>query len=694
MEYNLLKYFKSININLKHLSNNKYIYNNKLYYLTINDKINNKLKNNIINVEINTIKRNELFNKNNYTFSILNNLNPEHYIINNYSINDKIISNIHNKKRKLNDEIINDEIKNKKRKIDWINMISGSSVRNYFLNDTLLDWLSYYNIKNITDIPKKKILNSKFSKNIINKTLINYSHTQYIMEQGNIYENNIYAFLKDNYETIKIADEYYNRDEILFNKTIDSMKDGVPIIYQGVLHNYNNNTFGSPDLMIRSDYINKIFGYSVIDDEDIKLTSPKLNLSYYYIIIDIKYSTVHFNSSGIYILNNNNTPAYKGQILIYNLALQNISGLEFNKSFILGKDFKFGISKLGLIDYKNSNLDIMYKDKLNKALEWIRLVRNEGHNWCLLPVPTKKELYPNMNNKKDDPYKLIKYELAERIYEITQIWNVQIIHRNNAHNLNILSWNDPKCTTNTLGIKGKNAIKIDNILNINRSDTDIIKPDIIKYNDNKWRNLNTNELEFYIDYETISSNIDINSNNIYNNFIFMIGVGFINNSNNWDYKCFICKNINDETNMLDNFWIYINKILIEYNKNEPRFIHWTHAEKSTYTKKLIQYPSLPKKNFIDLHQVFIEESIYLKGSLNYTLKSIAKSMYNHNLIKSTWNENSNCLNGLDALLIATNIYNKNIIINDENKEILEIKRYNEIDCKVLYEIINYLRLNH
>ena len=68
MEYNLLKYFKSKNINLKHLSNNKYIYNNKLYYLTINDKINDKLKNNIINVEINTIKRNELFNKNNYTF--------------------------------------------------------------------------------------------------------------------------------------------------------------------------------------------------------------------------------------------------------------------------------------------------------------------------------------------------------------------------------------------------------------------------------------------------------------------------------------------------------------------------------------------------------------------------------------------------------------------------------------------------
>jgi hypothetical protein len=700
MEHHILKYLNSININLKHIKNNNYIYNNTLYNLIINNNNNNKNKN-IINIVVKQIKRYELFNNKKYTFSILNNLQPEHYIIDNYTINSDIINSDiinsdiinSNKKRKLEDN--NNNISNKKINIDWINMVSGSSVRNYYLKDPLLDWLSYYNIKTINDIPKKKnVFSNVFSKNITKKNLINYNHTQYIMEQGNKYENIIYSYLKDNYETIKIANDYYNRDEILFNETIKYMTLGTPIIYQGVLHNYNNKTFGSPDLMIRSDYINKIFGYSVINDEELKLNSPKLNLPYYYIIIDIKFSSIHFSSDGIHILNNNNTPAYKSQILIYNLALQNITGLIFNKSFILGKDFQFGISKLGLIDYENSKLDIMYNNTLNNALEWIRLVRHDGHNWCLLPIPTIKELYPNMNNKKDEPYRFIKNDLAEKIYEITQIWNVQINHRNNAHNLNIISWNDPKCCANILGIKGKNGDKIDNILNINRSDTDIIKPDIIKYNENNWRIINNNQLEFYIDYETITSNIDVVSNNIYNTFIFMIGVGYIDESNIWQYKCFISKNINDEINMLDEFWIYINEILKLYNKIEPRFIHWCHAEKSTYNKKLIQYPKLPQKNFIDLNKVFIEESIYLKGALNYTLKSIAKTMFNHNLIESTWNDNSQCVNGLDALLIATNIYNKNIDISDNIKEIQDIKNYNEIDCKVLYEIITYLRTHH
>ena len=729
MEQHIIKYLKSVNIILKHnKKNNNYIYNNKLYNLFINNNTNN---NNSINVIVNKIKRYELFNNKYYTFSILNNSQPEHYMIYNYTINNNDDDcRIINKKRKLDNN--EDTSNNKKHKdtsnkkkhidIDWKNMVSGSSVRNYFLKDPLLDWLSYYNIKNINDIPNKKNIRNNVSSNIVSsnivcnnnivssnivsnnnvstklnitkKNLINYTHTQYIMEQGNIYENNIYSFLKDNYDTIKIANDYYNRDEFLFNETIKYMKLGTPIIYQGVLHNYNNNTYGSPDLMIRSDYINDIFGYTVIDDEEIKLISPKLNLSYFYIIIDIKFSTIYFSSDELHILNSNNTPAYKSQILIYNLALQNISGLLFNKSFILGKDFKFGISKLGLIDYENSKLDSIYKNTLNNALEWVRLVRNEGHNWKLLPIPTIKELYPNMNNKKDDPYKNIKSELAEKIYEITQIWNVQINHRNNAHNLNINSWNDPNCNTNTLGIKGKNAIKIDNILNINRSDTDIIKPDVIKYNENNWRLINDNELEFYIDYETITSNIDVTSNNIYNNFIFMIGVGYIDNSNNWIYKCFISKNINGESKMLVDFWIHINQILKLYNKTDPRFIHWCHAEKTTYNKKLIQYPKLPQKNLIDLNKVFIEESIYLKGALNYTLKSIAKSMFNHNLISSTWNENSKCVNGLDALLIATNFYNKNTDITDEISEIQEIKKYNEIDCKVLYEIINYLRINH
>ena len=72
------------------------------------------------------------------------------------------------------------------------------------------------------------------------------------------------------------------------------------------------------------------------------------------------------------------------------------------------------------------------------------------------------------------------------------------------------------------------------------------------------------------------------------------------------------------------------------------------------------------------------------------MKSIAKSLYKHKLIKSCWDENSPCSNGLNAMVLANNIYNKNV--NIEFEPIMkEIVRYNEIDCKVMWEIHNLMR---
>ena len=43
------------------------------------------------------------------------------------------------------------------------------------------------------------------------------------------------------------------------------MKAGYDIIYQGVLHDYNNHLYGSPDLLIRSDKFNQIFNMTYLN---------------------------------------------------------------------------------------------------------------------------------------------------------------------------------------------------------------------------------------------------------------------------------------------------------------------------------------------------------------------------------------------------------------------------------------------
>jgi hypothetical protein len=126
-----------------------------------------------------------------------------------------------------------------------------------------------------------------------------------------------------------------------FYETINLMKKGVNIIYQGVLHNYNNKTFGVPDLIVRSDYVNKLLNNNIIDKEEEKLKSNKLGINFHYKIIDIKHCSIPFRKDNKHILNESSVPAFKGQLYIYTLALNKIQGIKINKAFIWGKKYSY-----------------------------------------------------------------------------------------------------------------------------------------------------------------------------------------------------------------------------------------------------------------------------------------------------------------------------------------------------------------
>jgi hypothetical protein len=355
---------------------------------------------------------------------------------------------------------------------------------------------------------------------------------------------------------------------------------------------------------------------------------------------------------------------------------------------------------VGIIDF--DNIDFCYIESTNNAIKWVRKVRNEGFNWCLLPFPCHSELFPNMKNEKDGHWRIVKKQLNIEIYEITDIWNCGIEKRKQAHLNNVLSWMDPLCTAEIMGFNKdtKTAQIIDKILNINRQDKEIISPNKIIYDRENWDNIDNDIFEFYLDFETLNSNfgsIIKNGEILYNNnhFIFMIGLGYKYN-NTWKFKNFLMtyKSKKEEKILFDKFFLYIKYILKENNKKYAKFYHWSNAEVSEYTNyKLRNNSNINDKHFIfyDLSKVFINEPIVIKGALDFTLKSVAKALYNNNLIKSSWNSTSNCCNGLNAMILANNLYNKNIIDIINEPIMKEIIFYNEIDCKVLYEIHNLIK---
>lgn len=597
------------------------------------------------------------------------------------------------RKRKRDEE----NISAKRINIDWDNMISPSSIRNYLLKDPMIDWCKYYNINTIYDKPNKYVQVCKTTNN-------EPTFVKYIMEQGNIFEENVYQLLANKYQVIKIAESYQARDIDKFHKTIECMKQGIDIIYQGVLHDYDNNLYGVPDLLIRADKIKNMFTDTQFDLLELEKKSIKLNTPYHYVVVDIKHSTLYMASNNINLLNCNSFPAYKGQLYIYNKILSSIQGIEPRYSYILGKGWTISRSnittygnnfmdKLGTIDYME--YDKQYNILVKEAMEWIYRMRKDGHMWSLYPKPSIPELYPNMKNDKDGYYRNIKNELNNHIKEITSIWMCGYDKRKNAHSKKIFNWNNTRCNAKILGFKpGKIYNMVNNILNINRQSKKAIYYGTLRDKNSEHIMLpkkDNNIMEFYIDFETINNNLSGNINYIKKeDTVFMIGLGWFYKT--FHYKCFIIKSntIIEEENMIKEFTQFYENIMKTYKKKDSIFYHWSPAEPTIYRKLSTRY-DIKKINFFDLYKLFYDNNIVINGALTYSLKDIAKAMKKHNMIKTSWDINNYCGNGLNAMLYAMKLYESSDNITKDNDIMKNIIEYNTIDCKVLWEILTFLR---
>lgn len=673
----------------------------------------------LVNTYLKLANRSEIKvrNKKQIYFSVDTLEGREHYILQKMEpVNKKLRIRVNrgtkimiNKKRKRvnSEDLIHD--KKIKMNINWREMISASSTRNYLLNDTLADWLKEYNITSLKDIPKTKIPNSK--GNVSYKC--HNSVLEFIFEQGNNFESDVIDYLTKNFNLEQVADtinlKFQVREYEMYLKTLEKMNRGVDLIYQGVLWDLDNKAYGCPDLLVRSDKIPLIFNNNLIESDEINKKASLLNGNYHYRVIDIKKSVLTFNSDGITLRNEKSIPAYKGQICIYNNALKYMTGYLPPKAYILGTQWKYTskgtnyyggncLKKLGTIDFVDR--DFYYYEKTKNACNWLNRVRKEGHKWKIYPKPSIPELYPNMINQRDDGYLRLKKELAEKISEITNVWMCGILQRRNAFSKEVYSWRDPDCNSTVLFGESKKKSKrreiVDKILDINRSKLEIIRPKRIEYEGIDWKSSNSDCVEFFIDFETLNSNMN-EVNLISNNFdseqkIFLVGVGFVAENNEWDFKYFLADDtsLKSEREIFNKFWNFINE---KCQGKQSKFYHWTGAEPISYKKCLQRHNNIwPQINFLDLYKIFYQEPVVINGALSFSLKSVARALYKHDLIETCWNDSNPCQNGFFAMILATRAYKK----PSKSKSPIfdDIIKYNEIDCKVLWEILVYLRENH
>ena len=536
--------------------------------------------------------------------------------------------------------------------------IRASSVGNYLMNDGLVDYLTRDNQKPIS------------------------LATLYIMEQGNIFEEELIKLVKKNHKVYEPVFNSYD-NETKHNVTIKALEQGHDIIYQGYIYDKSNNIGGSPDLIVKSTYLNRLMNSNIIKNFNIVSTINNKRNKYYYVIVDIKHSTIHLN--GIHIKNVNRIPAYKAQLYIYTKILNNLQSIVINKAYIWGKDYSDNsnfLNTLGVIDY--DTVDKEFVTKTNNAIKWITTVHNDV--MTIVP-PSHDELYPNMKSASCID---TKKQLNKDVNDITTLWNCSVNHRKLAKEHNILSWKDDNLSSGKLGFSNDRGTVIDNIISINKQTSDIIRI-------TKPITLNKQEdtINIFIDFEgfsdkmkcKIKNGVILDNNNYY---IYMIGIGYIMD-NVWTYKSFIMKDTNSQTHLVSSLFYYLRTLLRKMKKTKIAFYHWSHYER-THFNRIKQDIKLCLEDttysFIDLCSIF-QKHVVIKDCFNFKLKSITTALYCNKMIETCYYKDSDCVDGLDACINALKLYDANeIVVN--NPIMKSIEQYNSIDCKMLYELYNLL----
>lgn len=567
---------------------------------------------------------------------------------------------------------------------EWI---SASKTRNSALNDRCLDYYDEYNITNYDDEPNKnKRIKREMGEFVEQK-----------FNEGIIFEGKVYEFLKQKYndDIIKVCESYMARDKNMCIKTFKAMYKGYPIIYQGVLQNPNNKTLGSVDLLIRDDYINDISN-SPVPVEKLKSVFPH---RHFYYAVDIKNSKLHFNVDNLTLRNNTNVKPFKYQLHVYNEALKYMQNIKTSKAFILGNGWKMEKTvnkekikdgslqfndKLGIIDF--SSKDDFIVTESDEAIQWMQDLKRST-DWTHKP-PSNINIFPNMCNTYDDGYRHIKQKSAEELKDITLISYLTPQHREKAFKCGIRTWDDPRLKSSILGVNGKNGELVDAILNTNRDKTNtlifyktlnntIIDPAFPQLsNDNIF---DSSKLEYFIDFETIMNNN--------HNYVYMIGLGHVFNDI-WHYKCFTLDKLDSESEskMYDDLLTYIDQTNKKYNITyQPMYYHWTAVE-PYQLNKIVNNLKLPQNNikWFDLYKYFKENVITIKGAFGHSLKTVGKALYQHKLINTFWDKN--ILSDNKIHIYAYEKYIKNIPNNFN-----QLINYNEVDCKIMFDILKVIR---
>ena len=244
-------------------------------------------------------------------------------------------------------------------------------------------------------------------------------------------------------------------------------------------------------------------------------------------------------------------------------------------------------------------------------------------------------------------------------------------------------------------------------MSVNSDNGPLIQPLQITKTRDDWHSIPG--IEFYVDFE-FCSNLNDDFSKLPEKggqpLIFAIGCGHLEQGS-WQFKSFVVHHLTEreELRIIQEWVAHMSAVRdrLDSANNEPRIFHWSNAEltvlENAYNSARArhrEHADWPELAWYDLlKNVMVEEPVVVRGALGFGLKAVANAMHAHSFIETNWADSP--VDGLGAMVGAWRCdeeAHKQGLTMTGLPLMNEIVRYNQVDCKVMMEIVRYLRANH
>jgi len=516
-----------------------------------------------------------------------------------------------------------------------VTWIAVSDLRNWVLKEPLFDWLDRFGeVKGY----RKDSTSDAY--------LAAADYGVFVRDQGNLFEEHVLGLIRERIRVESIEGARGNH-QTAYEHTLRLMKNGSDAVYQGLVRDPELELFGVPDLIIRGSALERV----------VPGTLGELEPGSYY-ILDIKFEGLDLNKRGDLKASH----AWERiQLALYERGLAATLGRTPGKAFVLGRHIVSADERGGCFDLIPwvGPLDEKGMELVRDGLAWLRDLTEHGFEWSLDP-PTDPRLRPNPKNKQDGSWHAVKKELVAE--------------------LPATPWDGPK-----------------------------VQPERIEAARGDW--FESRGLEFFVDFETFNSmNDDFSSLPAAGGrpMIFMIGCGH-EVAGGWEFMVWTAReeSYDEERRIIGEWLAHMDAIRhkLAPNAPDPLIYHWHDHEVKELAKASARHrePSWEEINWFDLlWRVFKAEPVRIAGTDGHSLKPVTRKLVELQLTETQW-EDGPVSDGLAAMTAAWSCYaesrDRGLPVHEaltfQGRSLMrEIEKYNEVDCRAMWEILSYLREHH